>query len=133
MLSVVMGLTILLAGGVLLFQLSGQDEVAAPSEVGTAIDVGDLRITVVEATDSGDQFSIEVEVSGVTDDLSGISLITGDRGLAPLTTPADGRCTELTEQIQRCTLDFDTSAVESTNRTLLVIRGDTQRNWPLAS
>lgn len=133
MLSVATALMILLAGGVLLLQLSGQDDIAAPSAVGDPVEVGDLDITVVSASDLGDRFAIDVEVSGVDDDLSGITLITGDQTLAPLASPADGRCSELTVQAQRCRLDFDISAVAATNRTLLVVRGDAQQNWPLAS
>lgn len=133
LLSVATALMILLAGGVLLFQLSGQDDVIAPSAVGETVGVGDLNITVIRATESGDRFSVDVTVEGVNDDLSGISLVTGDRSLAPLSAEAIGRCARLTVQREECRLDFDISAVESTNRTLLVVRGDAQRNWPLAS
>ena len=70
---------------------------------------------------------------GVDDDLSGFSLATGDRRLQPLTTDADGRCTEITVAEQRCRIEFDVSAADGSNRVLVLRRGDEQRNWVLGT
>ena len=68
------------------------------------------------------------------DDIDGIEsfrLVTGDQSLEPESAPADGRCTEITDAVQRCQLEFDISAVESSSRFLVMRRGDEQRNWVL--
>ncbi|MEM1334674.1 MAG: hypothetical protein AAGG08_14575, partial [Actinomycetota bacterium] len=129
LLSVGTALAILLAGGVLLFQLSSQEQASEPLVTGRAASVGDLEVTVLGASESDGRFEIDVVVSGVDDDLSGIGLTTAQRSLAPIEAPADGRCTTLTVAEQRCALAFDTSADTSTSRVLVIRRGDEQRTW----
>jgi len=131
LLSVGTALMILIAGGVLLFQLSNQETVVDVGVIGEPTSIGDLDITVFGATSGGDVLSVDVELAGVDDDLSGITLVTGDRRLDPLLAPSSGRCTEITVAAQRCVLEFDTSSSASSNRTLLIVRGDAQRTWQL--
>ena len=132
LLSVGVGLLILLAGGVLLLQLANESAAVEPAEVGEAIEVGDVVVVVVGAQE-GATFAVDVELGGVDDDLSGFSLATGDRRLQPLTTAADGRCTEITVAEQRCRIEFDVSAADGSNRVLVLRRGDEQRNWVLGT
>ena len=135
LLSVGVGLLILLAGGVLLLQLSNESAAVEPAEIGDAVEVGDVDVVVlgVVALGAQDTFSVDVELGGVDDDLSGFSLATGDRRRQPLTTEADGRCTEITVAEQRCRIVFDVSAADGSNRVLVLRRGDEQRNWVLAA
>jgi hypothetical protein len=132
LLSVGVGLMILLAGGVLLLQLANESAAVQPAEVGEAVEVGDVDVVVLGA-EEGATFAVDVELGGVDDDLSGFSLATGDRRLQPLTTTADGRCTEITVAEQRCRIEFDVSAADGSNRVLVLRRGDEQRNWVLAT
>jgi hypothetical protein len=132
LLSVGVGLMILLAGGVLLLQLANESAAVEPAEVGEAVEVGDVDVVVFGAQE-GATFAVDVELGGVDDDLSGFSLATGDRRLQPLTTDADGRCTEITVAEQRCRIEFDVSAADGSNRVLVLRRGDEQRNWVLAT
>jgi hypothetical protein len=132
LLSVGVGLMILLAGGVLLLQLANESAAVEPAEVGEAVEVGDVDVVVLGAQE-GATFAVEVELGGVDDDLSGFSLATGDRRLQPLTTDADGRCTEITVAEQRCRIEFDVSAADGSNRVLVLRRGDEQRNWVLGT
>lgn len=132
LLSVGVGLMILLAGGVLLLQLANESAAVEPAEVGEAVEVGDVDVVVLGAQE-GATFAVDVELGGVDDDLSGFSLATGDRRLEPLTTAADGRCTEITVAEQRCRIEFDVSAADGSNRVLVLRRGDEQRNWVLAT
>lgn len=129
LLSVGTALVILLAGGMLLFQLSNQQQASEPLVTGMSAEVGDLTIAVFGAVDSSGLYEIDVAVSGVDDDLSGIGLTTAQRSLAPIDTPAEGRCTGLTVEEQRCILAFDVSADSSSSRVLVVRRGDQQRTW----
>lgn len=132
LLSVGVGLMILLAGGVLLLQLANESAAVEPAEVGEAVEVGDVDVVVLGAQE-GATFAVDVELGGVDDDLSGFSLATGDRRLSPLTSDADGRCTEITVAEQRCRIEFDVSAADGSNRVLVLRRGDEQRNWVLGT
>jgi hypothetical protein len=132
LLSVGVGLMILLAGGVLLLQLANESAAVEPAEVGEVVEVGDVDVVVLGAQE-GTTFAVDVELGGVDDDLSGFSLATGDRRLQPLTTDADGRCTEITVAEQRCRIEFDVSAADGSNRVLVLRRGDEQRNWVLGT
>ena len=132
LLSVGVGLMILLAGGVLLLQLANESAAVEPAEVGDVVQVGDVDVVVFGAQE-GATFAVDVELGGVDDDLSGFSLATGDRRLQPLTTDADGRCTEITVAEQRCRIEFDVSAADGSNRVLVLRRGDEQRNWVLGT
>ncbi|MGI9644778.1 MAG: hypothetical protein ACR2O6_05645 [Ilumatobacteraceae bacterium] len=134
LLSVAMGLLILLAGGVFLFQLSSQTETVALGVVGEPARLGDVTVTVVGATEQDEIFAVEIMVGGV-DDRDGpqdFRLVTGDRQLQPIAAPDDGRCTSYTVEPQTCRLDFDVTAVASTSRVLVMRRGEDQRTWSLA-
>lgn len=133
LLSVAMALAILLAGGVFLLQLSNESATVRTATVGEFVEVGDVDITVIEAIESGGTLAVDVEVGGVDDDdgIESFTLVTGDRRLAPLAAPADGRCSSITESAQRCRIDFDVSGAESSSRVLVLRRGDDQRNWAL--
>lgn len=131
LLSVGVALLILLAGGVLLLQLSDETAAVEPAGVGQSVVVGDIDVTVFRAQESSTLFSVDVEVGGVDDALDSFSLATGDRRLEPVTAAADGRCTEITVADQRCRIEFDVSASDGSNRVLVLRRGDDQRNWVL--
>lgn len=133
LLSVGIGLMILLAGGVLLLQLANESAAVEPADVGEAVAVGDVDVTVLGVGESNGLFSVDVELGGVDDDIDSFSLATGDRRLEPLSAPADGRCVEITVAEQRCRVEFDVSASEGSNRVLVLRRGDQQRNWVLAT
>ena len=134
LLSVGTALMILVAGGVLLFQLSSQQSTSPATPLGEATEVGDATVNVLSAERSGDLLRIDIEVAGV-DDLDGIDsfrLVTGDQRLAPVGAPADGRCAEFTVARQRCTVDFDVSAAETSSRVLVMRRGEEQSTWRLS-
>ena len=132
LLSVGVGLAILLAGGVFLFQLANETASVEPAALGEAVSVGDVDVTVLGADEAASLLRVEVDVGGVDDGVDSFVLVTGDRRLSPLTARTDGRCSELTEEPQRCRLDFDVSAAEGSSRVLILRRGDEQRNWVLS-
>ena len=98
LLSVGTALAILLAGGVLLFQLSNEQESVDAIELGSEVQVGDVSIVVHDATDDAPLLGVDVTMGGIDDPdgLDSFRLVTGDRSLAPIAAPADGRCVELT-------------------------------------
>lgn len=134
LLSVAVGLVILLAGGVFLFQLSNESATVELAALGTAVEVGDVDVTVAGASESAGLLVVAVEVGGV-DDGDGIDsfrLITGGDPLAPLTDGGDRRCDGITVDTATCDIAFDVGAVEGSNRVLVLVRGDQQRRWDLA-
>ena len=136
LLSVGVGLAILLAGGVFLFQLSNEAATVDVAEFGERVEVGDVHVTVhdVTGTDPASVLSVEIALGGV-DDADGIDsfrLITGADPLSPIAAPSPGRCTEITVDPQECHLDFDIGTTDGPNRVLVLRRGDEQRRWDLS-
>lgn len=134
LLSVAVALAILLAGGVLLFQLSNEQGTVDTIEFGREVMVGDVSITVDgAATTDPDVLGVSVALGGVEDPdgVDSFRLVTGDRSLAPIEAPADGRCTQITTVVVTCRLDFDVSGTETSSRVLVMRRGDDQANWRL--
>ncbi len=133
LLSVGTALMILVAGGVLLFQLSGQEAATRTTPLGTQVRVGDAEIVVSGSSLDGAVLRVDVEVGGVSDEqgIETFALVTGDQRLDPLTAASPGRCDAITMDTQRCSIDFDVSASEGTSRVLVVRRGEDQATWRL--
>lgn len=131
------GLAILLAGGIQLLRLSGDQTSSTPQlKIGQTGSAGDLRITVVDAAETDGLMRVGVRLSGV-DDAAGLDdfrLVVNGKLLEPLR-PAqagDGACAELTTKEQTCALVFGTAGVDGTARVLLLRRGEDQLRWVLA-
>jgi hypothetical protein len=136
LLSVGTALAILLAGGVLLFQLSNEQSTVDTIGLDRQVQIGDVSIIVDDvATEGSEVLGVVVELGGVDDPdgLESFRLVTGDRSLTPMTAPAEGRCTEITTDVVGCRLDFDVSGTETSSRVLVMRRGDQQANWRLPS
>lgn len=134
LLSVGTALMILLAGGVLLFQLAGQEAATEPTAFGDQARVGDAEVIVLDAELIGDTLAVSMEIGGV-DDSAGIDsfrLVTGDRQLSPLAPTDGGRCEAITQAPQRCLVVFDVGEASGTSRVLIMRRGDEQATWQLA-
>ncbi len=133
LLSVATGLMILLAGGVLLLQLSDQEGVAETTPIGVEARVGDARVTVIDSSVDSATLTVALDVAGVDDPdaRDNFRLVTGDRQLAPLETTGGDACVEIRLESQRCSLSFDVSAVDGSSRVLIMRRGDSQATWRL--
>jgi hypothetical protein len=141
LLAVGTALAILLAGGVLLFQLSNDQNTVDTSDLGRVVEVGDASITVNDTViaDAGTAaagsqvLGVAVELGGVDDPdgLDSFRLVTGDRSLTPIAAPSEGRCTAITVDVVSCRLDFDVSGTATSSRVLVMRRGDEQANWRL--
>ncbi len=134
LLSVATALMILVAGGALLFQLSGQETASAPTPLREQTRVGDAEVTVLDAEAFGDVLVVSVEIGGV-DDPAGIdtfTLVTGDRRLGPVAPSDADRCDGITVEARRCLIEFDVGASEGSSRVLVMRRGEDQATWRLA-
>ena len=77
------GLAILLAGGVLLVKLAGQDDPEPPVALGVESSIGDMRVTVLSAAEqpSANTLTVELVLGGVDDPdgAAGFELIASGR------------------------------------------------------
>lgn len=135
LLSVGVGLAILLAGGIFFLQLANQSTAVEPADIGDSVTVGDVEVTVLATSQADPIFAVDVEIGGVddSDGVDSFELITGDLELSPITAPADGRCVDISENQQRCRIEFDVSGADASNRVLILVRGEERRTWVLSA
>jgi hypothetical protein len=137
LLAVGCGLAILLAGGIQLYRLSGdQESTTTQLAIGAAGRAGDLRVTVVGGVERDGLMRVEVRLSGVNDPagLDDFRLVVNGGPIEPLA-PAqagDGACDGFTVNEQTCSLVFGTAEVEGSARVLLLRRGEDTLRWVLA-
>ena len=90
--------------------------------------VADMTVTVVEASEDGDDLTVALDIGGV-DDPDGTAefrlVVPGDVAARAV----DESCAGTTVETQRCTLSFDLDGVEGTARVLLYRRGDERARW----
>ena len=125
------GLAILLAGGVLLVKLTGQDDPRPPVALGVEASVGDMRVTVLTAERTGtegDRLTVEVALGGVDDPdaAAGFELIASGRPIPP---GAASTCGATSARTRPCTLVFDVSTADGESRVLRYRRGEHQARW----
>lgn len=133
LLAVGTALAILLAGGVLLLQLSNEQGGTAPTTIGEAVDIGDVTVTVGSASESDGRLTVEMTVGGVDDSswYDTMRLVTGDERLAPRSDGGAEACAALTVEVRDCAVVFDVSSVDSSSRVLVMVRGDDRATWRL--
>lgn len=138
-LAVTCGLAILLAGAVLLLQLSNQDEPTPPLAIGDTAQVGDAIVTVDDYEVTPTAILITVTLSGVddADGVAGFTLIAPARAVSPDSpTAADAGldpplCAEFTVLPTTCILRFAASDLAGSDRTLLFERAAERVRWRL--
>jgi hypothetical protein len=129
MLAMACGLAIMLAGAVFLFQLSTQDDLAPPIELGEQTRVGDMSVTIMAATERDGVLSVTIEIGGTPDDQPAdeFRLIASGRAVSV----ADTTCAPAATGPQACLVSFDVSAADGVSRVLFYERGDDQARWVL--
>jgi len=123
------GLAIMLAGAVFLFQLTTQDEIAAPIPLGEATRVGDMQVAVIDVDESGGMLSVTIEIGGTEDDdlAQEFRLIASGRPVAV----ASSTCSPSDGTDQSCEVVFDVSGADGVSRVLFYERGDERARWLL--
>jgi hypothetical protein len=124
---------IMLAGAVFLFQLAGQDDAEPPVEIGDTVTVGDMAVTVTDATERSGVLDVDVVIGGVEDPdgSDGFRLIAAGRPVSPDSDFA-GACAATTTSDSHCLVRFDVSGADGSSRVLLYTRGDDQARWVLS-
>jgi hypothetical protein len=125
------GLMIMIAGAVFLVQLSTQDEALPPAVIGEPTQVGDMRVTVVGASEGGGLLTVEVELGGTEDDQPAdeFRLIASGRAARAVSSTCGATTTSAA---QACELAFDVSGADGDGRVLFYARGEDQARWVLA-
>jgi hypothetical protein len=135
LLALACGLAIMLAGAVFFVQLVTQDKVEPAVALGTEVTIGDMRVVVEAADETGDVLDVTVRAGGVDDPdpLDEFRLIASGRAVEPEPGAGfDGACGALTESDQRCVIRFDVSGADGRSRVLFYERGDDRVRWVLA-
>jgi hypothetical protein len=129
LLSVVCGLAILLAGGVLLVQIVNRAEVIAPSPLAETVRVGDMIIIVASSREVAGGHEVDLVIGGVDDPegSTGFRLIAAARP-APLVSD----CGPIEIAPRPCTLLFEVSGTGG-SRQLFYERGDQSARWVLVA
>lgn len=132
------GLAILVAGGVMLVWLAGNEEqltLDEPLAVGESADVGGRRVTVLATEQVNDWFVVEVEIApggeAGGDAADGWALLAGGDLRAPVPAPVGTvACagTEIVAPAVRCVLAFEAA---DGSKTLSYAYGDDQHRWRL--
>ena len=132
LLALACGVAIMLAGAVLLFQLTTRDDVEPAVAVGVEASAGDMTIMVDRADETAGTLAVTVRIGGVDDPdgSAGFRLIASGRAVEPV--DGDGACGATTVEPVVCTVRFDVSGADGTSRVLFYQRGESSVRWVLS-
>ena len=124
------GLAILLAGGIQLLRVSGQQQNARLLNVGEAAKLGDVSVALISSSVHPAEVLAIVRIGGVDDPhgLDGFTLV-GPGKVMPVTSST---CHSIAMVPADCQLTFATSGIQGTSRQLIFRRADEQLRWVLA-
>ncbi|HEY4610215.1 MAG TPA: hypothetical protein VIH06_13460 [Ilumatobacteraceae bacterium] len=130
LLAVGCGLVILLAGGIQLLRVGGQEQSTKVLTTGQRGKAGDVTVELLSTTIGHDDLSAVVRVGGVDDPdgLDGFTLVAPGK-VVPLTTSS---CEGIAVAQADCVLTFSTADLQGTSRQLIFHRADQQLRWVLA-
>ena len=130
LLAIACGLVILLAGGIQLLRVGGQEQTAKLLAIGEPGKAGDVTVELVSSSVGVDNLVAVVRVGGTDDPdgLAGFTLV-GPGRVLPVTT---SDCNGISVDQLDCTLTFATTGVQGTSRQLIFHRADQQLRWVLA-
>jgi hypothetical protein len=125
------GLVILVAGGIQLLRVGGQDETATLLEVDESGTAGDVSVELVSTTSGPSEIVAVVRIKGVDDPdgLDGFTLVGPGKVVAVTSSDCDG----ITFREEQCSLTFSTTGMQGTSRDLIFRRADQQLRWVLAA
>jgi hypothetical protein len=124
------GLVILLAGGIQLLRVTGQQQTAKLLAIGEPGKAGDVSVELVSSSVEASTLVAVVRIGGTADPdgLAGFTLV-GPGKVLPVTSST---CDGISVATIDCSLTFATSAMQGTSRQLIFHRADQQLRWVLA-
>jgi hypothetical protein len=130
LLAIACGLVILLAGGIQLLRVGGQEQTATLLAAGQPGRAGDVTVELVSSSIANTNLVAVVRVGGIDDPqgLAGFTLV-GPGKVLPV---ASSDCDGITVDQADCSLTFATTGMQGTSRQLIFHRADQQLRWVLA-
>jgi hypothetical protein len=130
LLAVACGLVILLAGGIQLLRVGGQQPTSTLLSTGEAGRAGDVTVVLESSSADDSQLLANVRVGGTDDPdgLDGFTLV----GPGKVVSVTSSSCAGITVAEHDCTLTFATADMQGTSRQLIFHRADDQLRWVLA-
>ena len=124
------GLAILLAGGIQLLRLGGQQQSAKLLSTGQPGKAGDVTVELVSSSVGASQVVVAVRIGGIDDPngFGGFTLVGPGKVMSVTSSTCDGIAAATVD----CSLTFDTAALLGTSRQLIFHRADEQLRWVLA-
>jgi hypothetical protein len=136
LLAIATGLLILIAGGIQLIRVAGQDDATPSRSIGERVEVGDMTVIVDDVSEADGVLLVDMTIGGVEDPDGGrtFQLVVPAEGvLDPLTGDGVGSCGATTLRPAPCQLRFGVADVDSDVRTLRYQRGEESARWLLSS
>ena len=130
LLAIACGLVILLAGGVQLLRVGGQQQTSTLLQTGEPGKAGDVTVQLVSSTTRESELVANVRIGG-TDDPEGLDDFTLV-GPGKVVAVTSSTCAGITVAERDCALTFATTAMQGTSRQLIFHRADDQLRWVLA-
>jgi hypothetical protein len=124
------GLVILLAGGIQLLRVTGQEQTAKLLTVGEPGKAGDVTVALKSSTVESSTIVAVVRIGGTLDPdgLDGFSLV----GPGKVSSVTSSTCDGIVVAPVDCSLTFATAGMQGTLRQLIFHRADQQLRWVLA-
>jgi hypothetical protein len=124
------GLVILLAGGIQLLRVTGQQQTATLLAAGEPGRAGDVTVQLVSSTTEGSNLVALVRIGGTDDPdgFDGFTLV----GPGKVVEVTSSTCGGITVDVADCSLWFATGDMQGTSRQLIFHRADDQLRWVLA-
>ncbi len=137
LLSIATGMLILVAGGIQLIRVAGQEEASPSRAIGERVEVGDMTVVVDAAAEAGGILRVDMTIGGVDDPDGGstFQLVVPGTGVIDPSPVATIRIRAERRRSSRspCVLRFGVADVESDVRTLRYQRGEESARWLLSS
>jgi hypothetical protein len=130
LLAVACGLVILLAGGIQLLRVGGQQSTSTLLGIGEPGKAGDVTIVLESSSATDSALVAKVRIGGTDDPdgLDGFTLV----GPGKVVAVTSSTCTGITVSERDCALSFETGSMQGTSRQLIFHRADDQLRWVLA-
>jgi hypothetical protein len=130
LLAIACGLVILLAGGIQLLRVTGQQQTSTLLATGEPGKAGDVTVVLESSSTSDSQLVAKVRIGGTDDPegLDGFTLV----GPGKVVSVTSSTCQGITAAERDCALTFATGTMQGTSRQLIFVRADDQLRWVLA-
>jgi hypothetical protein len=130
LLAVACGLVILLAEGIQLLRVGGQEQTSTLLATGEAGKAGDVTVVLDSSSTSDSALVAKVRIGGTDDPdgLDGFTLV----GPGKVVAVTSSTCQGITVVERDCALTFATAGMQGTSRQLIFLRADDQLRWVLA-